>query len=392
MARQSEGWKLRPDPKTGIQQVRFRHGRRREISTGERDPKLAAERAAVIYAEVVSGRWDRELVISRPGQPFDEVAAEWLFDIKELCKEKSWKTLRTHIKHLAGFFKTLDRVTGTDDYCKARLKEVLRETVKKEITTLRRFMKWAKKKQYIATLPDLEYPPESKPGTPDTKRKHKRKSIPLSRAEARAILAELPATSVRARRGTFKHAVRDFYVVLWETGLRPVTVEQIATLTHYRPGIPEIHIDEIIDKVHYKRDLDITPTAFAAMERWANAKSEGPVFGAHDRRVPFRAACRAAAKKGKLAEWKKDVVTPYDFRHGRTTDLLDQPGATMVGVAYVVGHKQITTTNKYTHPEREQAKAAVMGGVRGGKRTHSGGIRGGKTKQPVAQESGRTVH
>ncbi len=407
MARRREGWKLRCDPKTGIYQVRFRHGRRREISTGERDPTIAAQKAGLIYAEVISGRWDRELVVGRAGQKFDEVAANWLFDLKGLVKPKTWDLYEIHIAHLANFYKTIDRVTGTEDFVKARLKQVVRETCKKEITTLRRFMKWARKHQYIASVPELEYPPASAKGTPDKKRRHKTKTIPLDRTEALAILAELPATSKRARRGKVKHAVRDFYVVLWETGLRPTTVEQIASPTHFRKGVPELKVDEVIDKVQFKRDLDLTPAASQALDRWA--PDEGLVFGAHDRRVPFRAACRAAAKKGLLAEWKKDLVTPYDFRHGRISDLLGRDGATLLGVAYAVGHKQVTTTNRYAHPERRQAAIALLGGVppvaapppagpaapaaaRPPRKAHSGGIRGESGKSGAPTGSAKVVH
>lgn len=404
MARQREGWKCKPDPETGIYYVRFRHeGRRPKISTGERDPTVAQERAALIYAEVVSGRWDRNLVVGRPGQAFDEIIAEWLFAIKAKpgapvgsgsCKPKTWDLYKIHGTHLARFFKTIDRVTGTEDYYKARLTEVVRETCKKEITTLRRIMKWAKKQKYISAVPELDYPPKSSAGTPDKKRKHKRKPVPLDRDEALAIIAELPATSKRARRGNVKHAVRDFYVVLWETGLRPTTVEQIATPTHYRRGIGELKIDEVIDKVYYQRDLDLTPAARHALDRWAKDEG-GPVFGVHDLRVPFRAACKAAAKKGKLAEWKSEEATQYDFRHGRTTDLLDS-GASMVGVAYLVGHKHITTTNRYTHPERKQGKAALLGegsgGQKGASGRHSGRIRVGSGGKGAPSDPPKVIH
>jgi len=359
MARQAQGWKLRLN-KYGIYQVRFRHqGQRREITTGERDIGLASKKAALIYSEVISGRWDRQLVIARPGQPVDEVMAAWLESLQGLVAKQTYKFLERHARRLARFYQTLDRVTGTADYSKARLKVVKRSTVTKEISTLRRFMTWAAapEHKYITAVPALPYPGKDMPGTPDKERKHKTKAVPLSRREAMAILREMPEVSERARRGPHRHSVRDFFIVLWETGLRPVTVEKIEAPTHYRRGTPEIKITETIDKVAYERDIDVTPIAQAALDRWA--KDIGPVFGAHDLRVPFRKACRAAAAKGKLEKWKAEEATPYDFRHGRITDLLDQKKATLVGVAFLVGHKHITTTNKYTHPERRQAREAL---------------------------------
>ena len=144
MARTAEGWKLRTDPRTGIVYVRFRHQKiRYSISTGERDPGPAAKKAAIIYAEVISGRWQRQLVIARPGQPLEEIAAEWLADIEGECRKNTWKLYVIHVgTHFAPFFGSLDRVTesGSVDYSRARLKKVLRVTLVKELTTLRRFM------------------------------------------------------------------------------------------------------------------------------------------------------------------------------------------------------------------------------------------------------------
>lgn len=364
MARRAEGWKLREDRRTGIQFVRFRHQKvRHEISTGERDPGAAAKAAPGIYAEVISGRWGRHAVAGAPGAKFDEVSAEWIVAIAPECDVDTKKLYELHVgTHLAPFFVTLDRVTEArvGDYIRWRLRKVLRVTVIKELTTLRRFLRWCKAEKYVSELPHIESPSPSVLGTPDTKRKHKRKTIPVTEAEARAILALLPEKSARARRGPHKHAVRDFYVVLWETGLRSETVSKLEAPRHYHRGAKELHITKDVDKVRYDRDLPLTLRCRRALDTWA--REEGLLFGAHDRRTPFREACRQAAKQRKLPAWKADEITPRDFRHGRTTDLLDQPNATLPGVAYLVGHKQVTTTNKYVHAPKSAAESVLLGG------------------------------
>ena len=43
--------------------------------------------------------------------------------------------------------------------------------------------------------------------------------------------------------------------MLWETGLRPVTVEKIETPTHYRRGTPEIKITETIARLLSDKEI-----------------------------------------------------------------------------------------------------------------------------------------
>lgn len=55
MPRRPEGWRLTLDERSGIYGVRWRHcGQRYHRTTGHKDPNLAAEEAAAIYAEAVT--------------------------------------------------------------------------------------------------------------------------------------------------------------------------------------------------------------------------------------------------------------------------------------------------------------------------------------------------
>jgi hypothetical protein len=60
----------------------------------------------------------------------------------------------------APFFETIDRLNtiGAENFIAARLRQVTRETLKKELSVLRRFSKWAAKRGYLAEVPEIETP------------------------------------------------------------------------------------------------------------------------------------------------------------------------------------------------------------------------------------------
>jgi integrase len=64
----------------------------------------------------------------------------------------------------------------------------------------------------------------------------------------------------------------------------------------------------------------------------------GLIFGVHDLRPQLLNAARRAYEAGKLPAWKIERVSPYDFRHGRTTQLANRTKH-LAGVSFLVGHK-----------------------------------------------------
>lgn len=383
MVRRPEGWKLYKDERTGIWYVRFRHEKKRhDLSTGERDPDRAPEQAARIYAEVVSGRWDRQRVEApRPGAPLEDTVAQWLADVKaEVCL-KTWKLYKIHMwAHIIPFFISLDRVTDMPivDFRRARLRKVVRATIIKEQCTLRRFCTWCVAEKYMAKMPVIEAPAKTSLGTPDTKAPHKEGVVELSHEESKAIIDRLPEMSKRARRGKGKHAVKDAFVVYWETGLRPATIARLECPRHYHKGAAEIDITADIDKSRYDRPLPLTDACRAALDRWA--PDIGLIFGEHDYRVPFAQAAAKAAADGLLSQHKADRVSPYDFRHGRTTELANNTN-NLSGVSYLVGHRKVSTTALYVHAPKHAA-AAVLESVTGGIRVAKTPRRGDRKRNP----------
>ncbi len=54
------------------------------------------------------------------------------------------------------------------------------------------------------------------------------------------------------------------------------------------------------------------------------------------------------------AQW----IAPYDLRHARATHLLDM-GAGLRGTAFNMGHKKMTTLNRYINEEQEAGERAI---------------------------------
>src|SRR5687767_11778917 len=100
MARNPEGWKLVRKP-NGTYHVRFTHqGIRREVTLGTKDPREAAGRAALRYADAVAGRlkFDGKKQ-AHPETPLAEVTTEWLEAIAPQLHPKTLETYGVYCGH-----------------------------------------------------------------------------------------------------------------------------------------------------------------------------------------------------------------------------------------------------------------------------------------------------
>lgn len=359
MARPSEGWRLRPHRVTGIQQVRFTHaGVQREISTGERDPGAAATEAARIYAEVISGRWDPLKTGSiRPGTPLDEAAADWLESLEGSLDVKTIEQYEMYVVKLwTPFFETVDRVTtpSATDYIRHRLRQVIRRTLQKELSGLRGFMRWCEEPPRNRPAVFIPPPPAKAAGTPST-RPHKVGTVPLEPGQVAKILASLPVMSV-GRKGRKGFPVRARFIVAWETGLRPATLDEIRAPEDYRRGARRLKIRDEADKARFGREVPLTPEARAALNSVLG--EPGLIFGKHKYRDLLKEAGRAAG----LSKAHAKDLSPYDFRHARGTFLTESSGGNLPGVAFLFGHKHVTTTAIYVHGSRKAAERVLASG------------------------------
>jgi integrase len=328
--------------------VRFRHGGKRvQIPTGCSTAAEASRRAGEIYSEYVAGRWERgkvgPVVNTTLGLP--DLVADWS---DAMTSERDAQTIRRYgvsaghwvpfFGTVAGFFEEARRA----DYIRARLKKVLAPTVRYELSSIRGFLDWCKEQRLVSDVPAWPKISSRTIGT----RVHSFVTTELSLPEVVAILCELPVLSKLPPH----FFVRDRFIVAYETGLRPATLDAL-TREHYRNG--ELHITKEIDKNRYDRPLPLTEIARAALERCL--PESGLIFGEHEH---WRYLKRAAAKV--LPAERARTFTAYDFRHMRGTHLAEATGD-LPGIAYLFGHLRLTTTNKYMHPSKRAAMRVLSG-------------------------------
>ena len=371
MGRRAEGWRLTFDKRTKIYGVRWtRDGVRAHVSTGTRDPEAAAREAARLYAASVSGRRRRSSRASRA--EVDQLGAEWLADSDQVLDPETQAKYEQYVRGWSDFFGHLDQVTGPaiEDYWRARLRVVKRRTVIKQLYALNGFLRWCRARRHLDELPSYDMPPKSATGTPANGRPRV-ETVPLSRAEVERLLAELPEWSARAQRGGKRWRVRDQFTVAWETALRPATLAGLVAPGDYRKGAELLRIRDEVDKARFGREGPLTARAREALDRCAPAA--GPIL-AWVASATAASYLREAARRARLPQERAGRLKPYDLRHARLT-LLAESG-NLVGVAFLAGHKAITTTNRYVHAHA-RAAAEVLEGEAKGTEFRTGADRGG---------------
>lgn len=363
MGRKPEGLKVEWRPRadgTLIGHARFTWQKKRYfISTGESDPRRAQAEAERIYAEVVSGRRRKVSAAVRVSAPLLDLFGDWLATLEGVLDAQTLKTYRvTYVgRHFLDFFGKLDDVADesqVDAYARARLRKVLRSTVHKELGALRGFLRWAKMEGFITAIPAFpEFPKTAKGKRAGSQRA---KANELTEAQVLAAIQALPAISSRiSKKDRKRFAVRARFVVMYETGLRPATLDALVLGKHWRVADMHLTIPDEDDKTRYGRTLTLTTASCAALHETVRALGLKPgdlIFGCHDYRTYLRKAGGAALVKR---------LAPYDFRHARGTHLANR-GAALPGIAYQLGHTQLTTTNKYAHATKAAGDLALTAG------------------------------
>lgn len=356
MARRT-GWRLRKRGDT--YSVRFRVGSERfEIATGARDLVGATRRAEAIYADAIAGRLkERTRFRLAADTPLEEVAALWLADMEAEVDAETvglWKSyVRAHWRQHFGRLVDLTE-SNMAAYGRARLRAVLAVTARKELSALRRFVRWLAEQEHVSAPPVV---PSLAKGAIGTRFEKRRRGQPteISAEEARAIVAALPERSRK-----HGHIVRARFVVAYETALRPATLDALSVPEHYRRGADALRIAAEIDKARYGRQVPLSPAARAALD--AVCPERGLLFGRHDHRDQLERAARRV-----LDETRAATFTAYDLRHCRLTELAETGNVT--GAAYLAGHRRISTTAIYARPNRAAATRLLesLGAIAGGK-------------------------
>ncbi len=349
MARPKQGWRLRKHWNRYF--VRFTHdGQRIELPTGSADPEEAAERAAKLYAEYHTGKPPVRVKAADPQSPVADVAALWLADVERELDEGTVATLMVYVRHFEAFFGSFGQITDAScaRYARERLGSVKRPTVQKELSALRRFVGWCEEQGMLTRAPRVPAPAKRATGTP-FKLPRRSKPTPLSAEEALAVIAALPEWSASKKVDPFP--VRARFRFAFETALRPKTIDRLSVPENFVRGSTVLVVTDDIDKVRFGRELPLTEAARGALE--SVCPEAGIIFGKHDYRDQLGKAASVA-----LAPEKAKTFAGYDLRHARATQWAES--GNLVGVAYLLGHKQITTTNKYARPNRAAAERVLL--------------------------------
>lgn len=354
MGRPRKGWSLRKPRHPGDNySVRFtdKAGRPRELTTGTDDPGQAAVEAALIYARDLTSE---ALVRPRvsPHIALDETFALWLADLEKTHDRETCATYTGYAKRYVEFFGTLANITKArmGDYQRGRLLAVTAKSVRKERSALNTFFAWCVEQGVLTEESVPIWPKLSKKSLGTRSGKQRSAPVDITPEQANAFLAALPAWS-RPFKG-ISFAIRAYFVVAYETSLRPATLDALSVPQHWRPGQIFLRITEDIDKARFGRSVPITERARLALEEtWAmSRKDAGVVFGVHDR--------RDAVEKARIVSGLPEEFAPYDLRHGRIGHLLDATGD-MRGVGLLAGHILMTTTNNYVRAQEKNARAVI---------------------------------
>jgi integrase len=346
----STGWRLRPPrgrSKTWTVACEI-EGREYERSTGERAETAARAVAPRVYALILSEHEAKPRPVKVSGALLDLVDA-WLTTQEGSKDPDSIATCEVHLRHVAGLLVRLDRITtqGCTEYVQERLRKVKATTVRKEASTLRQFVEWLGKTGRIGWRVEVPGVPRKATGTKFEKNR-RTAAIELSTEEVEAILERLPQKS--ERKGFW---VRPFYVVQYETALRPELVEALSVPENWAPGMREMRIEEEQDKERWVRTVPLSELAIAALE--LAAPKVGLIFGAFDRNRYVKAVARKVLRDDPV---RARAFTGAHLRSARITHLLDA-GATFTGTQYLTGHKTLTSLSRYGRPGRRAAEAAL---------------------------------
>jgi integrase len=356
MARASEGWSLIRDERTGIHTVRFSFaGRRYHRSTGERDRGKALRRAQEIFDEVTLGRAPANAAHALSGVPLAELAGAWLSAMANKKRPATLEIWEMYARaHFGPFFRN-DAAALCDErqvarYIEKRLREVCASTVRKECSAIQSLLNWCASPAvgHLEKAPRVPRPDRDAKGT----RAQTVVRVDLTAAQAEALIEALPEYVRAAEEGGPRRPCRAFFRVLWETGLRCGTLWRLEAPHDFYRGARELVIRDEADKAAYGRTLPLTPAARAALD--SVCPKRGELFP----EVDYRAQLEKAALAIGIAPHLASHVSHHDFRHGRTTHLLDE-GGSLTGVGYLVGHKRATTTDGYAHARRSAAVEAL---------------------------------
>jgi len=352
MGRTATGWKLRQRAPGHAYAVRFWvNGREHERSTGTSDPAEASREAGRIYADAIQREPPKQVV--RHGRlELEELIAAWATSLESTHDASTKQTWELYANtHWMPFFEGSTRRLTTAqcaEYMRSRLRVVQGATVRKELSALRQFFKWCVEVGELVSAPTAPSVPKRSTGTVFEKRRRV-SAIELSPDECEAIIAALPEWSTSRKVKPFP--IRARFLVAYETGLRPETLDLLEAPKHHRRGAATITLSSDLDKNRFGREVPLSREARGSLD--AVSPVEGLLFGHHDYREHLSAAAKAV-----LPKERADKFTGAHLRSARITHWLEQ-SQNLAGVQYLAGHRNANTTARYVRPSLRAALQVV---------------------------------
>lgn len=354
MARTRQGWRIRRRTQGGVWYVRFScDGHLCERSTGTGDREAASREAARIYAHAIAQEKPKPAQRRRLGDQSIEVdVAQWLVWLSTTHDEATRDTWEIYANaHFIPWFEATHNVNSLecDGYMRYRLGLVQRSTVQHELTALRSFIAWGQAEKKIPKNVVVPPIPKNSMGVAHPV-KRRSAAVEVSPEEIEAIIAKLDTWSNSKK--VAKFPIRARFIVAYETGLRPSTLDRIRAPLNYRSGAKTIRITADVDKSRWVREVPITERARRALD--AVCPEEGLIFGKHELRPHIKAAADAVLPKDRAERF-----CGAHFRSAMITHSVERPKTNLAGVQHRVGHKQLNTTARYMRPSLRAALLSV---------------------------------
>ena len=180
---------------------------------------------------------------------------------------------------------------------------------------------------------------------------------PVAFLERREVESMLLAPDTAKPEGLRDRAIME---TLFSSGMRiselvALDIEQLAALLHDKPDAERTLELPIVGKGKHIRTIFISPRASHWIRAYLATRGDDlkPLFinsrsrNPDSKRLTPRAIQLLIAKYARLAGLAKKV-TPHTMRHTYATDLLSH-GADLRSVQELLGHKNVSTTQIYTH-------------------------------------------
>ena len=142
------------------------------------------------------------------------------------------------------------------DYSRARLRQLMRGTVCKQLSAMRGLLKSCRDRGYVAEMPKIKGPAARSTGRTACDKVR----VDLDNDRPAKLIAASPERSKRAH-----YPVRDSVLFIWETALRRKTVQRLRCPEHWQPGATTLRIADDIDKARFGREVELSEVARALL-------------------------------------------------------------------------------------------------------------------------------